>query len=149
QADQVVYQVEKLLKDNADRLAETDRAPVQAAVARIKDVMNRDDVQAIRRAVEDLQAASQAMAQHMQGRRAASAAPSGDGRDGQGKEDVIDAGLEGTKEAVPNNRSMGGLAEGRGPRGVALRPVDRGSRKSPCRARLAVGLGETKSGGAT
>src|SRR5262249_57956103 len=72
QADQVVYQVEKLLKDNADRLAETDRAPVQAAVARIKDVMNRDDVQAIRRAVEDLQAASQAMAQHMQGRRAAS-----------------------------------------------------------------------------
>src|SRR5262249_38305613 len=31
QADQATYQIEKLLKDNADRLSEADRAPVQAA----------------------------------------------------------------------------------------------------------------------
>jgi molecular chaperone DnaK len=70
---------------------------VQSAIARVKEVMSRDDVQAIRRAVEELQAASQAMAQHLQGRQAQAAAgpsPSGDGRGGQGKEDVIDAEFE-------------------------------------------------------
>jgi molecular chaperone DnaK len=99
QADQLTYQMEKLLKDNADKLPETDRAPVQAAIARVKEAMNRDDLQALRRAIEDLQAASQAMAQHMQGRQTAGArtGTGGNGRDGQtgqGRDDVIDAEYE-------------------------------------------------------
>jgi molecular chaperone DnaK len=99
QADQMAYQMEKLLKDNADKLSEADRAPVQAAIARVREAMKGDDVQAIRRAVEELQQASQAMAQHMQGRQAAGAGArtSGDGRGGQGgqgKDDVIDAEFE-------------------------------------------------------
>ncbi len=98
QADQIVYQVEKLLRDNADKLSEGDRAPVQAAVARVKQEMSGSDVQAIRRAVEELQQASTAMAQHVQqGRRAEYAtagAATGDGQAGQGKDDVIDAEYE-------------------------------------------------------
>src|SRR5579885_1575145 len=49
QADQLIYQVEKLIKDNADKLSDADRGPVQAAVAKVKDVVARDDAAAIRR----------------------------------------------------------------------------------------------------
>ncbi len=99
QADQMVYQVEKLLKDNADKVAEADRAPVQAAISRLREVMNGENVQAIQRSVEDLRQASQALSQHVQSRQSAGAgaAPAGDGgggRDGQGQEDVIDAEFE-------------------------------------------------------
>jgi molecular chaperone DnaK len=97
QADQMIYQIEKLLKDNADKLSEGDRAPVQAAVARLREAMGREDVQAIRRGIDELQQASQAMAQHLHGRQTAGAgaAPSGDGgQGGPGKDDVIDAEFE-------------------------------------------------------
>ncbi|MDB5313665.1 MAG: Chaperone protein DnaK [Gemmataceae bacterium] len=102
QADQMVYQVEKVLKDTAAGLSEEDRAPVQAAIAKVREVMARDDLQAIRRAVEDLRQASQAMTQHVQGREAGGPAggPGGDrryeqaGKGGPGQEDVIDAEFE-------------------------------------------------------
>jgi molecular chaperone DnaK len=104
QADQMVYQTEKMLKDNADKLSEGDRAPLQAAISKVREAMNGDDVQAIHRAINELQQAAQAMAQHMQGRQTAGAAAgaSGNGHDGQrgpdgngqGKDDVIDAEFE-------------------------------------------------------
>jgi hypothetical protein len=63
--------------------------------------MNRDDAQAIRRALDELQQAAQAMAQHMQQQQpagaGAGAAASGNGRNGQGgerKDDIIDAEFE-------------------------------------------------------
>ena len=99
QADQLVYQVEKLLQDQSSTLTEADRGPVQAAIAKVREVMNRDDVAAIRRAIDDLRQASQAMAQHIQGRQAGgpTAEPAGAGRGGpQGRpqDDVIDAEFE-------------------------------------------------------
>jgi molecular chaperone DnaK len=97
QADQITYQVEKLLKDNADKLSDADRGPVQAAVAKVKEVMARDDAVAIRRAVEELQTASHAMAQHLHQRQPTGASrpeqASGNGRSGA-KDDVIDAEFE-------------------------------------------------------
>ncbi len=97
-ADQMSYQTEKVLQDNAGKMSEADRAPVQAAVAKVKEAMGRDDVQAIRRAVEDLQHASSAMAQHLQGRQTVGADEAarspGNHRGGQGQEDVIDADFE-------------------------------------------------------
>jgi len=101
QADQTIYQIEKMLKDNAGKLSEQDQAPVQAAIARAREAMNRDDAQAIRRALDELQQAAQAMAQHMRQQQpagaGAGAAASGNGRNGQGgerKDDVIDAEFE-------------------------------------------------------
>ena len=69
QADQMVYQVEKLLKDNAGQLSEADRGPVQAAIEKVSAATGLDDVQEIRRAVEELRQASQAMGQHVRGRQ--------------------------------------------------------------------------------
>jgi molecular chaperone DnaK len=107
QADQIIYQMEKLLKDNAAKITDADRAPIQSAIDRLKEVASKDDVQAIRQAIDSLQQASHAMAQHLYGQGGGAggggapgggpspeAGPSGDGRGGQGKEDVIDAEFE-------------------------------------------------------
>jgi molecular chaperone DnaK len=38
-ADQMVWQMEKLLKDNADKITEADKAPIQAAMNHVREVM--------------------------------------------------------------------------------------------------------------
>jgi molecular chaperone DnaK len=111
-ADQMVWQMEKLLKDNADKIGEADKAPIQAAMNRVKEVMKGDDVGAINQAVDNLQQAAHAMSQHLYGRQGGgpggpggggpTGGPGGGGPtggnapsgDGQGKEDVIDAEFE-------------------------------------------------------
>jgi molecular chaperone DnaK len=104
-AEQRVYQLEKLLEENKDKLSESDRSALQAAIAKVNEAKGGDDAAAINRAVEDLQRASQAMAEHLY---AASAAPGGaaagesaggdgssatSGQAGQG-DDVIDVEFE-------------------------------------------------------
>jgi len=98
-ADQIVYEVEKRLKELGGQLSESDKAPVQGAVNRVKEAMKGDDVQAIEQSISDLHAAMAAMAQHFS--RAGGGGPAGgpSGGDGQtgaggGKEDVIDAEFE-------------------------------------------------------
>src|SRR5207253_9874777 len=65
QADQMIYQMEKLLRDNKDKVTDADKAPIQAAIERVKQVASSDDVNAIRQAIDELQQASHAMAQHL------------------------------------------------------------------------------------
>src|SRR5207249_1715627 len=65
QADQMIYQMEKLLRDNKDKLTDADKAPIQSAIERVKQVASKDDVNAIQQAIEELQQASHAMAQHL------------------------------------------------------------------------------------
>jgi molecular chaperone DnaK len=99
--------MEKLLKDNAGKISDADKAPIQAAIERVKQAASRDDVAAIKQAVNDLQQASHAMAQHLysqgqagQGGPGGGPGPAGGrgpgsaGGDGKGKEDVIDAEFE-------------------------------------------------------
>jgi molecular chaperone DnaK len=102
QADQMVYQMEKLLKDNAAKITDADRTPIQAAIDKVKQVSKSDDANAIKQAITELQQASHAMAQHLYSKggegEAAGAAggqapPSGDGK-AAGKDDVIDAEFE-------------------------------------------------------
>jgi molecular chaperone DnaK len=101
QADQMIYQMEKLLRDNKDKVTDADKAPIQSAIERVKQAASGEDVNAIRQAIDELQQASHAMAQHLYSREKGpgGAAPggeaSGDGKtQGQGKEDVIDAEFE-------------------------------------------------------
>jgi molecular chaperone DnaK len=99
----LAYQVEKQLQANAN-LSGGDRAPVETAIAKVREVANSEDVHAIRRAIDDLQKASQAMAQHMAGQRtqdAAGGARAGGGNGphygepaGDSSDDVIDAEYE-------------------------------------------------------
>jgi molecular chaperone DnaK len=100
EADNRIYQIEKLLKEHADKLTDNDRRPIQAAVERLKQAASGDDVNAIRTAIGELEQASHAMAQHLY--RGQQGGPGGgpqqapeDGQaGGKGKEDVIDAEFE-------------------------------------------------------
>jgi molecular chaperone DnaK len=96
-ADQMIYQVEKLMTANADKLSESDRAPVQSAIEKLKQVASSEDVAAIRRAIEELQQASNAMAEHVKREPVGAAAGEshGDGHaGGRSNDDVIDAQFE-------------------------------------------------------
>ena len=92
-----VYEVEKLLKEHGDKVDAASKSAIEAAVAKVKEAEKGDDPAAINSAVEALQQASYAMAQHMYGQAgAAGAQPTGDGQAEAGKKDegVIDAEFE-------------------------------------------------------
>jgi molecular chaperone DnaK len=97
EADQTIWMVEKTLKESGDKVTEADRGPIQSAVERLKQAASGTDVNAIRQAINNLQTAAHALAQHVQRQSAASpdgqpgAEPRGDGK---GKDDVIDAEFE-------------------------------------------------------
>jgi molecular chaperone DnaK len=58
-ADNLVYQTEKLLKEQADKLTESEKSKVQDALDRLKAALKESDVQAIRQRMEELLDASQ------------------------------------------------------------------------------------------
>jgi molecular chaperone DnaK len=74
-AEQRVYQLEKLMNENASRLSESDTSAVRAAIAKVNQAKAGNDPSAIQQAINDLQQTSQAMSQHLY----AAAASSGDG----------------------------------------------------------------------
>jgi len=100
EADQKIYQLEKLLKDNAGKIGETDQAPIKSAIERVKQAASKDDAADIRRALGELEQAAHAMSQHLhkQGPEAGPGPSAADGAkpsgDGKGKDDVIDAEFE-------------------------------------------------------
>ena len=87
-AEQVVYQTEKLLKDEADKISEETRAAVQADVDAVKEALKGDDVEAVKSSMAKLNETSLKIGQEVyQAQQAAGAA------DGQPKsdDDVVDA----------------------------------------------------------
>jgi molecular chaperone DnaK len=94
QADALIFAIEKQLKELGDKIGGNDRQAIQSAIERTKQAASGEDVQAIRQAVSDLQAAAQAMAQHMHRPSGDGAAPETGGGEGKGKDDVIDAEFE-------------------------------------------------------
>jgi molecular chaperone DnaK len=82
QADSLAYQVEKTVSDNRGKIAVGDLSKVEAAIAEVRKVGPGDDLAAIRKATDQLQHASHAMAEQLykqtsQGPRAEPAAPAG------------------------------------------------------------------------
>jgi molecular chaperone DnaK len=100
EADQRIYHLEKLLKENTDKIGEADRAPIQAAIEKVKQAASRDDANAIKQAIGELEQASHAMAQHLYSKgpgpqpAGPQTPPPADGSGKTGKEDVIDAEFE-------------------------------------------------------
>jgi molecular chaperone DnaK len=104
-ADQRAYQLEKLMDENKDKLSDSDKAAVRAAIEKVNEAKKGEDVAAINLAVENLQRASQAMAEHLYtagaaapgagaaGAGAAGAASPNGGKAGK-PDDVIDVEFE-------------------------------------------------------
>jgi len=65
QADSLAYQVEKTVNDNRTKIAVGDLSKVEAAVAEVRRVAQTDEVAAIRKATEELQHASHAIAEQL------------------------------------------------------------------------------------
>jgi molecular chaperone DnaK len=64
-ADTLVYQTEKILRDSADKVPEGEKESVEAALKGVKEALAGTDVEAINRALETLKSASQQMGQRM------------------------------------------------------------------------------------
>ncbi len=103
-AEQRVYQLERMLDENKDKLSGADTAAVRSAIAQVNQVKEGSDPAAIQQAIDELQHASQAMSEHLYAASAASgrsngpSSPSDGGAHvhaGAGKEDdVIDVEFE-------------------------------------------------------
>jgi molecular chaperone DnaK len=98
EADTKAYAMEKMLKENADKIGESDKRPIQAAIDKVRQAQKGEDVAAIRQALSEMEQASHAMAEHLYKQGGGptggpgGAAPGGDGKGGQ--DDVIDAEFE-------------------------------------------------------
>ncbi|HUQ64445.1 MAG TPA: molecular chaperone DnaK [Acidimicrobiales bacterium] len=83
-ADSLVYQTEKLLRDNGDKISGEEKSEVEKSLAELKETMQGTDVNAIRTASETVMAATGALAQRLYQEAAASGSPDGAGADGAG-----------------------------------------------------------------
>ena len=95
ESDQTIWEIEKVLKDNAGKISEGDKAPVNSAIEKVKQAASGTDVNALRQALNNLQSAAHAMSQHLQH----AGGPSPNGQEGAPageakKDDVIDAEFE-------------------------------------------------------
>jgi molecular chaperone DnaK len=91
QADSLVYQTEKVLRENGDKISGTEKDTVDSALSELKSALESDDVDRIRRGTESLMTASQTFSQKLyeaasQEQAAASGASSAPNDD-----DVVDA----------------------------------------------------------
>jgi molecular chaperone DnaK len=95
-ADSLVYQMEKVLRDNADKVDEAQKATVEGPLSELKTALNGNDMEAIKAAHEKLMGASQAFSQQLyekaaQENAAGTSASGQTGAPGSGDDDIIDA----------------------------------------------------------
>ncbi len=78
-ADSLVFQTEKLLKDQADKVQPDDKEKMEAALKELKDALAGTDIEAVKRGHENLVNASQEFAQRLyaQAQQAQNAADAG------------------------------------------------------------------------
>jgi len=91
-ADALVYQTEKLLTDQADKVADDDRTTIQAAIDELKTALAGEDVEAIKAKHQALVQASQEFAQRLYAASQAGQGAGGDGASAPADDDeVVDA----------------------------------------------------------
>jgi molecular chaperone DnaK len=64
-SDSLVFQTEKLLKEQADKVSPEDREKMEAAVKQLKDALAGEDIEAVKSSHENLVAVSQEFAQRL------------------------------------------------------------------------------------
>ena len=89
-ADSLVYQIEKVLTDQGDQVSEDDKAEVEAALTALKEALEGEDVDAVRKATEELTAVSQSFSQKLY-EAAAETAGNGSTANTDDSDDVVDA----------------------------------------------------------
>jgi molecular chaperone DnaK len=94
QADSLVYQTEKVLREHGDKISGDEKAAVESALSELKEALDGDDVERIRSTSDRLMSASQTFGQRLYEEAAAqsSSAAAGSGSDASASdEEVVDA----------------------------------------------------------
>ncbi|MET9508864.1 molecular chaperone DnaK [Streptomyces flavidovirens] len=110
QAEQLVYQTEKFLKDNEDKVPGDVRTEVETAITELKEKLKGEDTAEIRTATEKVAAVSQKLGQamyadaqaHAQGSGGATGGAGESGSRAESEEEVVDA------EIVDDDKQQGG-----------------------------------------
>ncbi len=89
-ADQTVYQTEKTLNELGDKVSQEEKASIQAAVDKLKEVNKGTDIQAIKDATEEVQKAFYAVSEKLY----QNAAPQDGQGNPNGNDNVVDADYE-------------------------------------------------------
>ena len=104
-ADQVIYQSEKTLNEMGDKVSESDKAPVLAAIEKLKEAQKGTDVAAIKAATDEVQKAFYAVSEKLYKNAAPQGEPNANPNAGQagqqagGNDDgVVDADYEEVKD---------------------------------------------------
>ena len=90
QAESLVHQTEKFIKENEDKVPADVKEKVEAAVKEANDALAGSDINAVKAAVEKLATESQALGQAIYEAQGAEGAAAGDGA-AAGADDVVDA----------------------------------------------------------
>ena len=101
-AENRIHLIEKSLKEAGDKVSEADKAPIDAAIRKVREALGREDLGAVKSATAELEQVSNAMAQHLYSKAGQpGAAPGGDDQPTPGSaekkgggDDVIDAEYE-------------------------------------------------------
>ena len=95
-ADQVVYQSEKTLEELGDKVTESEKAPIKAAIEKLRETLKGSDTAAIKADTEALQQAFYSISEKLYQQQAAqgSAEAGNTGSTGTGDDGVVDADYE-------------------------------------------------------
>ncbi len=98
-ANQQVYQLEKLMKENDDKLSDSDKEPMNQAIKKVKKAAESEDTAAIKQATDELDAASQAFSKVLYEKTSAESAgaqsaPGAAAAAADSDDDAIDADFE-------------------------------------------------------
>ncbi|MEX0952202.1 MAG: molecular chaperone DnaK [Nitriliruptoraceae bacterium] len=93
QADTLVYQTDKTLKDHGDKVDASVRAEIEEALGDLRTALEGDDTDAVKSRMEALSQKSQQLAEAIYSAEAAqpSDGDGGDGDDASGDEEIVDA----------------------------------------------------------
>lgn len=99
QAEQTVYSIEQLLKDNAEKIPDNVASDVKDAVEKVKEALKGEDTEAVKAALAELNQKSQAIGQALYAQQAEAptdgfteAGQAGQsGQAGSADDDVVDA----------------------------------------------------------
>jgi molecular chaperone DnaK len=94
-ADSLVYQTEKVLKEHGDKIEGSEKEAVESALSDLKEAISGNDIERIKSTTETLMGASQTFSQKLyenaSAESAAAGGPTGDAGSAPSDDDVVDA----------------------------------------------------------
>jgi len=94
QGDSMVYELEKTLEEQKEKITEDEKAAVDPKIEALKEALKTDDVEVIKKATEELTTAFQPIAQKMYSQEQAEQAQGQAGPEQAAGEEVVDADYE-------------------------------------------------------